>query len=86
MFLRIIADADQLMRPYRSFPTLRENTPKIPPHQIWLHVEDHGRMRTRITRNPLLFFRFLEKCGRLWKLPDQRMVAEEGLEPPTRGL
>ena len=48
---------------YRSFPTLRENTPKIPPHQIWLHVEGHGRMRTRITRNPLLFFQFLEKCG-----------------------
>jgi hypothetical protein len=49
-------------------------------------VEDPGRMRTRITRKPLLFFGFLEKCGSFWKLPDKGLVAEEGLEPPTRGL
>ena len=34
---------------------------KISPHQIWLHVEGLGRMRTQITRNPLLSFGFSEK-------------------------
>ena len=29
---------------------------------------------------------FCKKCGSFWKPPDKRMVAEEGLEPPTRGL
>ena len=45
----------------------------------WAHADENHR-------NPLLFFRFLEESGSLWKLPEKGMVAEEGLEPPTRGL
>ena len=74
---------------YRSFPILRDNTPKIPPHQIWLHVEGHGRMRARITHNPLLFIGFLEKCGKLRKLPERPMVAAGvvyGIFCPVAGL